>query len=113
MDGDNNFYKATLSITRSIHSEETLRQRMDDIGDFLLQTILEQNVETLLTNKIQPTALTNGLVPVDIDVTPMDNSTSKKEGVSRTYKGFDGYSPMMAYIGTEGYAINFEFREGK
>ena len=42
------------------------------------------------------TALANGLVPVDIDVTPMDNSKSKKEGVSRTYKGFDGYAPMMA-----------------
>ena len=59
------------------------------------------------------TALANGLVLVDIDVTPMDNSKSKKEGVSRTYKGFDGYAPMMAYIGTEGYAINFELREGK
>ena len=59
------------------------------------------------------TALANGLVPVDIDVTPMDNSKSKKEGVSRTYKGFDVYAPMMAYIGTEGYAINFELREGK
>ena len=57
------------------------------------------------------TALANGLVPVDIDVTPMDNSKSKREGVSRTYKGFDGYAPMMAYIGTEGYAINFELRE--
>ena len=59
------------------------------------------------------TALANGLVPVDIDVTPMDNSKSKKEVVSRTYKGVDGYAPMMAYIGTEGYAINFELREGK
>ena len=46
------------------------------------------------------TALANGLVPVDIDVTPMDNSKSKKEGISRTYKGVDGYAPMIAYIGT-------------
>ena len=113
MDDDKDFYKTALGITRSIPSEETLRQRMDDIGDSLRQTILEQNVEMLLANKIQPTALANGLVPVDIDVTPMDNSKSKKEGVSRTYKGFDGYTPMMAYIGTEGYAINFELREGK
>lgn len=60
---------------------------------------------------LQP--LSNGLVPVDIDVTPMDNSKSNKEGVARTYKGFDGYAPMMAYIGTEGYAVNFELREGK
>ena len=113
MDDDKDFYKTALCITRSIPSEETLRQRMDDIGDSLRQTILEQNVEMLLANKIQPTALANGLVLVDIDVTPMDNSKSKKEGVSRTYKGFDGYTPMMAYIGTEGYAINFELREGK
>ena len=113
MDDDKDFYKVALGITRSIPSEETLRQRMDDIGDSLRESILNENVSLLLANKIQPSALPNGLVPVDIDVTPMDNSKSKKEGVSRTYKGFDGYAPMMAYIGTEGYAINFELREGK
>ena len=36
-----------------------------------------------------------------------------KEGVSRTYKGFDGYAPMVAYIGTEGFMANIELREGK
>ena len=113
MNDDKAFYQAALGITRSIPSEETLRQRMDDIGDSLRETILNENVELLISNKIQPTALPNGFVPVDIDVTPMDNSKSKKEGVSRTYKGFDGYAPMMAYLGTEGYAINFELREGK
>ena len=77
---------------------------------FVCETILNENVELLISNKIQPTALPNGFVSVDIDVTPMDNSKSNKEGVSRTYKGFDGYAPMMAYIGTEGYAINFELR---
>lgn len=113
MDDDKEFYQAALGITRSIPSEETLRQRMDDIGDSLRETILNENIELLISNKIVPTALPNGLVPVDIDVTPMDNSKSKKEGVSRTYKGFDGYAPIMAYIGTEGYAVNFELREGK
>jgi len=113
MDDDKAYYKAALGITRSIPSEETLRQRMDDIGDSLRQKLLEENVSILLANRIKPTALPNGFVPVDIDVTPMDNSKTKKEGVSRTYKGFDGYAPIMAYIGTEGYAINFELREGK
>ena len=113
MDDDKDFYKAALGITRAIPSEETLRQRMDDIGDSLRDSILQENVSLLQANKIQPSALPNGLVPVDIDVTPMDNSKSKKEGVSRTYKGFDGYAPIMAYIGTAGYAINFELREGK
>lgn len=113
MDDDKAFYQAALGITRSIPSEETLRQRMDDIGDSLRGLILYENIRMLLANKIQPGVLSNGFVPVDIDVTPMDNSKSGKEGVSRTYKGYDGYAPMMAYIGTEGYAINFELREGK
>ena len=113
MDDDKAFYQAALGITRSIPSEETLRQRMDDIGDSLRGLILDENILMLLANKIQPGVLSNGFVPVDIDVTPMDNSKSGKEGVSRTYKGYDGYAPMMAYIGTEGYAINFELREGK
>lgn len=113
MDDDKAFYQAALGITRSIPSEETLRQRMDDIGDSLRSLILDENIRMLLANKIQPGVLSNGFVPVDIDVTPMDNSKSGKEGVSRTYKGYDGYAPMMAYIGTEGYAINFELREGK
>ena len=113
MDDDKDFYRLALGITRSIPSEETLRQRMDDIGDSLRDTILQENVDLLKANGIEPTALANGCVPVDIDVTPMDNSKSRKEGVSRTYKGFDGFAPMMAYIGKEGYAINFELRAGK
>ncbi len=43
----------------------------------------------------------------------MDNSGSRKEGVSRTYKGHDGYAPMAVYLGQEGYCLDFEFREGK
>ncbi|MER2080595.1 MAG: hypothetical protein ABS876_03630 [Ruminococcus sp.] len=37
----------------------------------------------------------NGMVPVDMDVTPMDNSNTSKEGISWTYKKFMGYTPMM------------------
>ena len=55
----------------------------------------------------------NGYVPVDIDVSPFDNSKTKKEGVSRTYKGYDGYAPIMAYGGTEGFLLNNELRYGK
>lgn len=112
-DDDKEFYKYALGITRTIPSEETLRQRMDDIGCSLRKQILAENIEMLHQNGIVPSALPNGYVPVDIDVTPFDNSKSKKEGVSRTYKGYDGYAPIMAYIGTEGYLINAELREGK
>lgn len=112
-DDDKEFYQYALGITRAIPSEETLRQRMDDIGDSMRQPILQENVEMLRSNGTVPSKLPNGFVPVDIDVTPFDNSKSHKQGVSRTYKGYDGYAPIMAYIGTEGFLINAELREGK
>lgn len=112
MDDDQEFYKYALGITRSIPSEETLRQRMDDIGDSLRSRILAENVKMLHMNGIVPSKLPNGYVPVDIDVTPFDNSKTRKEGVSRTYKEYDGYAPIMAYIGTEGYLVNAQLLEG-
>jgi hypothetical protein len=53
------------------------------------------------------------VVPLDIDVSPFDNSGTKKEGVSRTYKKVDGYAPIFSYLGQEGYLVNAELREGK
>ena len=99
------FYQYALGITRKIPSEETLRQRMDDIGSSLCQQILAANVKMLQNNGIAPSTLPSGFVPLDIDVTPFDNSKTKKEGVSRIDRGFDGYAPIMAYLGTEGYLI--------
>ena len=59
------------------------------------------------------TALANGLVPLDCDVSPFDNARTHKEGVSRTYKGCDGYAPMLAYLGQEGWCLEVELREGR
>ncbi len=47
-DDDQEFYKYALGITRSILSEETLRQRMDDIGSSLWSQILAENIVLLL-----------------------------------------------------------------
>lgn len=110
---DPDYYKYALGISYAVLSAETLRQRFDMIGDSLRKDIQQANVDMLREMHIEPTALDNGFVPVDIDVTPFDNSKSNKEGVSRTYKGFDGYAPIMAYIGTEGYLVNLELRIGK
>lgn len=110
---DPDYYKYALGIAYAIPSAETLRQRFDMIGDSLRGDILQANIDMLREMKIEPAALENGYVPVDIDVTPFDNSKTKKEGVSRTYKGFDGYAPIMAYIGTEGYFVNTQLRVGK
>ena len=110
---DPDYFKAALGIAYAIPSAETLRQRMDTIGSSLREDILKANITMFKTIGVEPTALENRHVPLDMDVTPFDNSKTFKEGVSRTYKGFDGYAPMMAYIGTEGFLVNTELREGK
>ena len=110
---DPEYYKAALGISYAIPSAETLRQRMDLIGSSLRNEILAANVTMFNTIGVRPSPLPCDLVPVDIDVTPCDNSKTSKEGVSRTYKGFDGYAPIMAYIGDEGFLVNTELREGK
>lgn len=112
MSADPDYYKMALGITRTIPSAETLRQRMEEIGSSLRKEILNANIEMFDTYEICPSALGSGFVPLDLDVTPMDNSKTCREGVSRTYKGVDGYAPMMAYVGTEGFLVNTKLREG-
>lgn len=107
------YFKYALGIAYAIPSPETLRQRMDLIGSSMRDDILQANVTMFQNLDITPTPLENGKVPLDLDVTPFDNSKTMKEGVSRTYKGFDGYAPIMAYLGAEGYLVDTELREGK
>ena len=106
------FFKTAMDVDE-IPSEATLRLRMDKHAPLFLP-IIEKASRDFLTN-IQPSfePLHTGHIPLDADVTPMDNSGSNKEGVSRTYKGHDGYAPMPAYLGQEGYCLEFELREGK
>ena len=113
MADDPEYFKAALGIVRAIPSAETLRQRMDDLGDSRREDILQTNLSMFTAYGIKPGTLPCGLTPLDIDVSPFDNSKTSKEGVSRTYKGFDGYAPIFAYIGTEGFLVNAELREGK
>ena len=107
------YYQTALHLRAGFPSAATLRQRMDEIGNTFRVPLLRFSAHLLKKNNVEPTALKNGMVPVDMDVTPMDNSNTKKEGVSFTYKKFMGYAPMMAYIGKEGYLANAELREGK
>jgi len=55
---------------------------------------------------------TNGFVCLDFDTFVMDNSGTKKEWVSRTYQGVDGYTPIAAYLGNEGWCLALELRPG-
>lgn len=110
-DDDPEFFCQAMGIKR-IPSPEILRQRMDEIGRSMRSTLLWENTNLLVKNHVSPSKISCGFIPVDMDVTPCDNSKTKKEGVSRTYKGCDGYAPMMAYFGREGYLINCELRKG-
>jgi len=96
-------------------SEPTLRQRLDELPQARSHLALRQLNESVLKDRSFGTVRAGhlDLVPVDIDVSPLDNSGSNKQGVSFTYKKHDGYAPIFAYIGTEGYMLNHELRPGK
>ena len=80
------------------------------LGKSMNQQILGGNIDIFQSCNFELSVLENGCVPVDIDVSPFDNSGSHKAGVSRTYKNFDGYAPIFAYIRTEWYLCNAELR---
>jgi hypothetical protein len=107
---------------KHIPSSPTLRQRLDDLAQqkSSLSILLEESADLLSKMDLTLTPVEVGehdnkrcYLPLDIDVSPFDNSNTKKEGVSRTYKGCDGYAPMFAYLGQEGYGIYVQLREGK
>lgn len=105
------YFIAALGLEQ-VPSEGILRQRMDaHAGGY--KTVVEAAVMDFLRRSgARLTALGNGLMPLDCDVTPFDNSQTKKEGVARTYKGMDGYAPMAAYLGQEGWCLELELRSG-
>lgn len=110
MRGDD-YFKQALGI-RDIPSPERLRQRLDENAEALLPIIKDCSVTMLKNGKVSVTALDTGHVPLDADVFPMDNSNTKKEGVSRTYHNYHGYAPIAAYLGLEGWCLEVELRPG-
>lgn len=99
---------------KAVPSEERLRQRLDEMPqshDSLLEEANTQLLKTCKFGTINISGMT--LTPVDMDVSPLDNTNSNKELVGRTYKGSDGFAPMFAYIGTEGFMLSNELRPGR
>ena len=91
-----------------------LRMQLDARAEQILPLIEHLSVNLLKEAKARSPRppLTCGLVPIDIDVFTQDNSRAKKEGVSRTYAGTDGFAPIAVYLGQEGWCLGVEFREG-
>jgi hypothetical protein len=108
---DDPFFAQSLGLG-DVPSEPTLRQRMAEFGP-LPQEILRQESALMVRRhapKISPCF--KEWVALDIDVSPFDNSNTQKEGCSYTYKKHDGFAPIFAYLGEEGYLALEEFREG-
>jgi hypothetical protein len=106
------FFKESMGV-KKVLSIARLRQRMDEGAVAWLPVIARCSVDFMVKAQVPVTPLATGHVAIDIDVFPMDNSGTKKAGVSRTYKGHDGFAPIAAYMGEEGWCVGTEFREGK
>jgi hypothetical protein len=109
---EDRYFKEALAI-RQVPSSARLRQRLDTDASALLPVMYKTSIAFLKSAQVPVSPLATGHVALDIDVFPMDNSRTRKEGVSRTYKGHDGYAPIAAYLGQEGWCLACELREGK
>jgi len=116
---DDEMFAMALGL-EAVPSAPTLRQRIDAAAASEATRgwakAFNESSDQLLTQHAQMTPIVIGKhesLPFDIDISPMDNGKTKKEGVSRTYKGRDGVAPNMVYLGQEGYALAVEFHEGK
>ncbi|TXI73266.1 MAG: IS1380 family transposase [Limnohabitans sp.] len=109
------FFLRALSL-RAVPSSPTLRQRLDTHAASWFE-LAERINSAVLSLKIggKPIdfgALPCGYVPLDIDTFAMDNSGTAKEHVGRTYTGIDGYCPLAAYLGTQGFCLELALRPG-
>ena len=108
------FFKDALGLV-AVPSSPTLRQRMDalaDAGEPALTALDEANERLLRRAKPAFTPLSTGHLALDFDVFTLDSSGTAKEGVGRTYMGFDGYAPIAGYLAEEGYCLGLELRPG-
>jgi hypothetical protein len=109
---EDDYFQQCLGL-KDVPSEATLRQRMDETGLSVRDAVLNASTALLKKDASKLSPCFKTYIPIDADVSPFDNSGSRKEGVSCTYKLFDGFAPMLAYIGAEGYMLNAELRPGK
>ena len=107
------FFSEALGINK-VPSASRLRQRLDMMPIIMTEIIKEESCKLLNKNKVKLGTCIDEFIPLDIDVSPFDNSNSQKEEIGYTYKKFMGYAPIFAYVGQdEGYLVNLELRNGK
>ena len=105
------FFRCSLGLTK-VPSPETLRQRLDQFAQEMRTIVDFCSAEFLKKAQAQLSPLSTGHMPLDLDVFTLDNSNTKKEGVSYTYRGFNGYAPLGVWLGLEGWCLEIEQRPG-
>jgi len=109
------FFKDALGLPY-VYAKETVRlylEKMAEDADGIIEQLRESSAKIICQAPLHGLWIQGRhYLPVDVDTTAMDNSKTKKEGVSRTYQGFDGFHPIMAYAGKEGYMLDCELRPG-
>jgi hypothetical protein len=108
---EDEFFRRALGLTK-VPSEGTLRQRLEQLADACEKILREESAAMIARHAPKLTPCYEDWVALDPDVSPWDNSGTKKEGVSRTYQGEDGFAPVFAYLGEEGYQIHSQLRRG-
>ncbi len=112
---DDSFFMRALGL-KSVASGPTVRQRLDAHAASWFDLVAQMN-QKLLGSTINGKAidfgtLACGYTAVDLDTFAMDNSSTKKELVGRTYAGVDGYCPFAVYLGSLGYCLELALRPG-
>ena len=105
------FFKEALGLAK-VPGSVWMRQRLDARAAELRELTDELSLR-LLERTEAPITAHKGYVCADLDTFVMDNSDTKKEAVSRTYQGVDGYTPIALYLGNEGWNLGLELRAGR
>ena len=104
------FFREALGIGQ-VPGSVWLRQQLETHAAALREYTDDWSVR-LIQRSQAPITAENGFVCLDFDTFVMDNSGTKKEWVGRTYQGVDGYTPIAAYLGNEGWCAGLELRPG-
>lgn len=113
---EDSLLKEILGLDK-IPSQETLRQRLNDLGALNPSQEMLDNCVVELLGKVQDFGQIHTqfaeYTPLDIDVSVMlQSSCQSRDGVGWTYHQANGYAPIFAYLGTQGYMLANELRPG-
>jgi len=81
-------------------------------GSVWLREYTDEWSVRLIRRSPAPITAEDGFTCLDFDTFVMNSSGTKKEWVGRTYQGVDGYTPIAAYLGNEGWCVGLELRPG-